>query len=277
MLSAGWQSQVHARGVQSVVEAALSIVADHPVDSRSAAGRTDAGVHAAMQVVHFDTPAVRTERGWVLGATTNLPPQVSVLWAREVPEAFHARYSALARRYRYVILNRTPRPGARRASASAGFAIRSTKNACSTAAAASGRRARLLVVPRRRMPVAHADAQHVRDRRRAPRRADRADGLRERLPASHGAQHRRRADRDRHGRAPTGLGGARCWRHAIGRQGGVTAPPGGLYLAGIRYAPASVCPASRTGTSAGHLACPVRCRTKYRCHLLHVAKDSLHR
>jgi tRNA pseudouridine38-40 synthase len=96
-------------GVQAVVEAALSTVADHPVEV-TAAGRTDAGVHAAMQVVHFDTQAVRTERGWILGATTNLPPQVSALWAREVPEAFHARYSALARTYRYVILNRTPRP-----------------------------------------------------------------------------------------------------------------------------------------------------------------------
>ena len=96
-------------GVQSVVEAALSSVADHPVEV-TAAGRTDAGVHAIMQVVHFDTLAARTERGWILGATTNLPPQVSVLWAREVPEAFHARYSALARTYRYVILNRTPRP-----------------------------------------------------------------------------------------------------------------------------------------------------------------------
>jgi len=63
-----------------------------------------------MQVVHFDTPSVRTERGWVLGATTNLPSQVSVLWAREVPEAFHARYSALARTYRYIILNRAARP-----------------------------------------------------------------------------------------------------------------------------------------------------------------------
>jgi tRNA pseudouridine38-40 synthase len=96
-------------GVQAVVEAALSTVADHPVEV-TAAGRTDAGVHAAMQVVHFDTRAVRTERGWVLGATTNLPAQVSALWAREVPEAFHARYSALARTYRYVILNRIPRP-----------------------------------------------------------------------------------------------------------------------------------------------------------------------
>jgi tRNA pseudouridine38-40 synthase len=106
---AGWQAQAHAQGVQSAVEAALSVVADHAV-SVTAAGRTDAGVHALMQVVHFDTSAVRTERGWVLGANTNLPPQVSALWAREVPDAFHARYSAIARRYRYVILNRTPRP-----------------------------------------------------------------------------------------------------------------------------------------------------------------------
>lgn len=105
----GWQSQVHARGVQSVVEAALSEVADHPVEV-TAAGRTDAGVHAAMQVVHFDTTAVRTERGWIRGATSNLPAQVSVLWAREVPDSFHARYSALARRYRYLILNRAARP-----------------------------------------------------------------------------------------------------------------------------------------------------------------------
>lgn len=105
----GWQSQAHALGVQSVVEAALSAVADHPV-AVIAAGRTDAGVHAAMQVVHFDTDASRTQRGWMLGATSNLPVQVSALWAREVPDAFHARYSALARTYRYLILNRVPRP-----------------------------------------------------------------------------------------------------------------------------------------------------------------------
>lgn len=106
---AGWQSQNHARGVQSVVEEGLSVVADHKVEV-VAAGRTDAGVHAAMQVVHFDTPAIRTERSWMLGAVSNMPKQVSVLWAREVPEGFHARYSAIARRYKYVILNRTPRP-----------------------------------------------------------------------------------------------------------------------------------------------------------------------
>lgn len=105
---AGWQSQLHAVSVQSVVEAALSAVADHPV-AVHAAGRTDAGVHAAIQVVHFDTSAQRTERGWTLGANTHLPDAVCALWAHAVPDSFHARYSALARTYRYVILNRLSR------------------------------------------------------------------------------------------------------------------------------------------------------------------------
>ena len=105
----GWQSQAHARGIQSSVEAALSFVADHPIEV-VAAGRTDAGVHARMQVVHFDAQPARNERAWVMGANTQLPPEVSALWAREVPDGFHARYSAMARSYRYVILNRVPRP-----------------------------------------------------------------------------------------------------------------------------------------------------------------------
>ena len=102
---AGWQSQMHAHGIQAAVEAAVAQVADHPAEV-VAAGRTDAGVHAAMQVVHFDTHAQRTERSWVLGANANLPKQVSVLWAREVSEDFHARYSARSRSYTYFILNR---------------------------------------------------------------------------------------------------------------------------------------------------------------------------
>ena len=106
---AGWQSQLHAHGIQSTVEAAVSQVADHAVEV-VAAGRTDAGVHAAIQVVHFDTSVVRSERSWVLGTNKGLPKQVSVLWAREVPDSFHARYGALARSYRYVILNRGVRP-----------------------------------------------------------------------------------------------------------------------------------------------------------------------
>jgi tRNA pseudouridine38-40 synthase len=106
---AGWQAQAHATGVQSVVEAALSRLADHAVQV-TAAGRTDAGVHAACQVVHFGTTSSRSELGWVRGTTSYLPTQISVLWAREVPDAFHARYSAQARRYLYVILNRKARP-----------------------------------------------------------------------------------------------------------------------------------------------------------------------
>lgn len=105
----GWQAQTHATSLQTAVEAALSSVANHPI-ATIAAGRTDAGVHATMQVVHFDTTSQRAERGWVRGANTNLPNSISALWAREVPAEFNARYSALARSYRYVILNRAPRP-----------------------------------------------------------------------------------------------------------------------------------------------------------------------
>ncbi len=106
---AGWQSQSHSTGIQSVVEAALACVADHPV-AVTAAGRTDAGVHATLQVVHFDAAVERSERAWVLGANTNLRPDVSVLWARFMPAEFHARFSAVARSYRYVIRNRAARP-----------------------------------------------------------------------------------------------------------------------------------------------------------------------
>ena len=111
---AGWQ-RLAARGsrddrsVQGALEAALSFVAGHPVDV-VCAGRTDAGVHAECQVVHFDSTAERSARGWVLGATTRLPPDISVRWCVPVPADFHARFSARARRYRYRILNRPSRP-----------------------------------------------------------------------------------------------------------------------------------------------------------------------
>jgi tRNA pseudouridine38-40 synthase len=105
----GWQLQRHAVTVQSVLQSALSLVADEPI-AVVAAGRTDAGVHATMQVVHFDTHATRSERGWCLGANTHLQKHLSVLWAREVDDGFHARFGALSRSYRYVILNRIPRP-----------------------------------------------------------------------------------------------------------------------------------------------------------------------
>lgn len=107
---AGWQLQEgEVRTVQGSVEQALSTVADQPVRV-ICAGRTDAGVHATAQVVHFDTSAERTPRSWVYGANANLPKTVSLQWARTVPDEFHARFSAVRRRYRYVILNREVRP-----------------------------------------------------------------------------------------------------------------------------------------------------------------------
>ena len=101
----GWQTQPDGRTVQDHVQSSLSRVANHPV-SVQCAGRTDAGVHATGQVVHFDTTSERTPREWLLGANTGLPKDVNVSWVRPVDDEFHARFSALERRYRYVILNR---------------------------------------------------------------------------------------------------------------------------------------------------------------------------
>jgi tRNA pseudouridine38-40 synthase len=104
----GWQTQAHAPSIQALLESALSRIADAPV-ALVCAGRTDAGVHARSQVAHFDTLAVRVNRAWLLGANNYLPRDISVQWVRAIPGHFHARYSALSRTYRYVILNRTAR------------------------------------------------------------------------------------------------------------------------------------------------------------------------
>ncbi|MBA1202176.1 tRNA pseudouridine(38-40) synthase TruA [Pseudomonas capeferrum] len=106
----GWQRQ--SSGVPSVqqkLEEALSRVADSPI-TVLCAGRTDAGVHASGQVVHFDTQAIRDERAWTMGTNFNLPHDISVAWAQAVPQHFHARFKAMARRYRYVIYNDPVRP-----------------------------------------------------------------------------------------------------------------------------------------------------------------------
>ena len=95
--------------LQATLERALASVADHPV-STVCAGRTDAGVHAECQVVHFDTDARRDPRGWVLGTTSRLPPAMRVRWCAPVPDDFDARFSARARRYRYRLLNHQVRP-----------------------------------------------------------------------------------------------------------------------------------------------------------------------
>lgn len=106
----GWQVQEELKTIQRSVELALSAVANHPV-AVICAGRTDAGVHASAQVIHFDTHSYRSDYSWVFGANSNLPQDISVLWAKPVTQDFHARYSATARRYRYVLYNHEIRPG----------------------------------------------------------------------------------------------------------------------------------------------------------------------
>ncbi len=106
---AGWQRQQEVGSVQASLEQALSTVANHEV-TVFCAGRTDAGVHATGQVVHFDTTALRKASAWTLGVNANLPDDIAIRWVKTVPNDFHARFSATARRYRYVIYNHRFRP-----------------------------------------------------------------------------------------------------------------------------------------------------------------------
>jgi tRNA pseudouridine38-40 synthase len=105
----GWQSQPSGCGVQDALEQALSAIAGEPVRTITA-GRTDTGVHALAQVVHFDTSAERPLSAWVRGTNALLPDSIGVLWALPVADEFHARFSAKERRYLYLLLNRPVRP-----------------------------------------------------------------------------------------------------------------------------------------------------------------------
>ena len=105
----GWQFQDHSPSVQEVVEKALSKVANHFVRV-VCAGRTDTGVHATEQIIHFDTEVTREAYQWVKGVNANLPDSVTILWAQEVSDEFHARFKAYRRAYRYVIFCRRVRP-----------------------------------------------------------------------------------------------------------------------------------------------------------------------
>lgn len=105
----GWQSQLSGCGVQDALERALLAVAGHAVATH-AAGRTDAGVHALSQVVHFDTDAVRPQSAWVRGVNAFLPAAVRVIWAQPVNSDFHARFSAYARSYQYWLVNQPVAP-----------------------------------------------------------------------------------------------------------------------------------------------------------------------
>lgn len=106
----GWQRQKEVPSVQQHLESALSKVANQPIQVQCA-GRTDAGVHATGQVVHFDTVVQRPDRAWTMGINANLPDTIAVKWVKLVDDEFHARFSATARRYRYIIYNNKLRSG----------------------------------------------------------------------------------------------------------------------------------------------------------------------
>ena len=105
----GWQAQPGLKTIQHHLEQALSRVGNEPI-TVTCAGRTDTGVHALGQIVHFDTTSLRSHRAWIHGTNAFLPKEICVKWAKDMPENFHARYSATARRYRYVICNTPIRP-----------------------------------------------------------------------------------------------------------------------------------------------------------------------
>ncbi|HEX5693705.1 MAG TPA: tRNA pseudouridine(38-40) synthase TruA [Arenimonas sp.] len=109
----GWQRLAEGPTVQAAVESALGFVVNHRLDV-TCAGRTDSGVHARCQVVHFDTEAERTPYALRQGGNSRLPAGVSLLWCQPVAPDFHARYAARARRYRYTVLNRRVRPAMHR-------------------------------------------------------------------------------------------------------------------------------------------------------------------
>ena len=106
----GWQRQKNNPTIQEHIENALSIVANHPIKVHCA-GRTDSGVHAVQQVIHAETDVEREDYSWIFGANANLPRDICLIWAKKVIDDFHARYSATARTYLYLILNRVSRSG----------------------------------------------------------------------------------------------------------------------------------------------------------------------
>ena len=105
----GWQSQADGGGVQDALERALAAIANARIGT-VAAGRTDAGVHATLQVVHFDTEAARPDTAWVRGVNSHLPGDIAVRWAQPVPAEFHARFAASARHYTYLLASSATRP-----------------------------------------------------------------------------------------------------------------------------------------------------------------------
>lgn len=231
----GWQAQRDpARStVQETLETALSRIADAPV-ATVCAGRTDAGVHATAQIVHFDSPVSRPDRAWVYGGNALLPPELSIQWATVVPREFHARFSAEARTYRYVVQNRPQR--------SALMAGRSCHERHPLDAAAMNRAAQALVGEHDFSAFRGAGCQSSTPVRRVERIAVRRVGefVLVDITANAFLLHMVRNIVG----SLLGVGRGEAGEDWLGlllsmrdrRRAGMTAPPGGLYLAGVRYA-----------------------------------------
>jgi len=237
----GWQFQTHAPSVQRELERALSVVADHTVQL-TAAGRTDAGVHALLQVAHFDTLSVRPERAWVLGVSAECAGDISVLWAREVPGDFHARFSALSRSYRYRILNRRVRPALDRARA---CWVRRPLDAPAMHA-----EAQLLVGEHDFSAFRAAECQSATPVRRLTAIEVRRDGEHVEIAVRANAFLHHMVRNLAGTLIAVGVGDRpRGWvADVLARRdrtvAGATAPPHGLYLAGVEYDPACGLPSA---------------------------------
>jgi tRNA pseudouridine38-40 synthase len=228
----GWQIQSHAPSLQGTLNTAIAVVADHSV-STLAAGRTDAGVHAVGQVVHFDARNPRSQRSWVLGINSNLPRDMVVRWVREVGPDFHARHSARSRTYDYLITLAPVRPALARDRA---WWLRDRLDVAAMTAAA----ARL---------VGEHDFSAFRGagcQARSPVRtllelrvAQRPGGLRLTARATGFLHHMVRnlagtlVEVGRGERSPDDIVGLLASRDR--RLAAPTAPPGGLYLTGVEY------------------------------------------
>ncbi len=188
----GWQTQQSLPTIQGLVESALSGVAAERIEV-VCAGRTDAGVHARWQIAHFDTNVTRPMRGWVMGANTELPRDISLTWARPVPLHFHARYSAEARTYRYLILNRPVRSALAEKRAAVIYKPHRSR-AYGRGRRASVRSLRLQRLPVLGMPVEVAHPAGGAPDRGAVGRVGDHRSHRQRLSAPHDAQHRGPAD-----------------------------------------------------------------------------------
>ena len=223
----GWQLQEGQPTIQACVEQALSRVADESIRV-TVAGRTDAGVHASGQVIHFDTNATRNSHSWVRGANSHLPREIALLWAGEVDAGLHARYSATGRHYHYAMLNRPIRPTY--------LAGRVTHEY------------RSLDVTRMRDGAAHLIGKHdftsfrsIECEAKSPVRELRALNIQQRndVVVIHAYAN---AFLHHMVRNLAGVLAAIAWADQVLRardraQGGVTAPPDGLYLSAVEYPP----------------------------------------